>query len=93
MKHLRLMLLAFPLWAQATINTSGYYDAFIDNNVLNVTIRSENIHPIDDEDEYGLLLIRSDGGKLNLKIKWGGMYLGLGNREVTYLIREYPSVT
>jgi len=93
MKHLRLMLLAFPLWAQANINTSGYYDAFIDNNVLNVTIRSENIHPIDDEDEYGLLLIRSDGGKLSLKIKWGGMYLGLGNRDVTYLIGAYPAVT
>ena len=62
MQHLRLMLLAFPLWAQSNINTSGYYDAFIDNNVLNVTIRSENIHPIDDEDEYGTLIaISSDG--------------------------------
>ena len=50
-------------------------------------------HPIDNEDEYGLLLIRSDGGKLSLKIKWGGMYLGLGNRDVTYLIGEYPAVT
>lgn len=87
------MLLAFPLWAQTNINTSGYYDAFIDNNVLNVAIKSENIHPIDGEDEYGILLIRSDGGKLSPQIKWGGMYLGLGNRDVTYLIGENPAVT
>ncbi len=93
MKGSLLALLALPLWGQSNIHIDGHYDTVIDNNVLNLTIKSENIHPIDNEDEYGILLIRSDGGKLSLNIKWGGMYLGLGNRGVTYRVGQHPAVT
>lgn len=93
MKYLRLLLFVLPLWGQSNIRIDGHYDTVIDNNVLNVTIKSENIHPVDGEDEYGILLIRSDGGKLSLNIKWGGMYLGLGSRDVTYRIGAHPAVT
>ena len=87
------MLLMFPLWAQSNIKINGYYDKVIDNNILNLTIKSENIHPIDNEDKNGFLLIRSDGGELSLKINWGGIYLGFGNRDVTYRIGQDLTIT
>ena len=83
----------FPLWAQSNIKINGYYDKVIDNNILNLTIKSENIHPIDNEDKNGFLLIRSDGGELSLKINWGGIYLGFGNRDVTYRIGQDLTIT
>tara|TARA_B100001750_G_scaffold93192_1_gene73516 strand:- start:5847 stop:6425 length:579 start_codon:yes stop_codon:yes gene_type:complete len=92
-KCLQLMLLMFPLWAQSNIKINGYYDKVIDNNILNLTIKSENIHPIDNEDKNGFLLIRSDGGELSLKINWGGIYLGFGNRDVTYRIGQDLTIT
>jgi len=92
-KCLQLMLLMFPLWAQSNIKINGYYDKVIDNNILNLTIKSENIHPIDNEDKNGILLIRSDGGELSLKINWGGIYLGFGNRDVTYRIGQDLTIT
>ena len=92
----RLWLIFFLLGmvlGQDKIKTSGYFDEVIDNNVLTLTIKSENTQIIDNEDKYAILIINSDGGELTLKVFWGDVYLGHNPRSVTYRIGTNDSIT
>jgi len=81
-----ILIIISTVWAQEKINIYGYFDEIIDNNVLTLTIKSENTNYVYDDDKHGILIINSDGGELSLKVFWGDMYLGHGPRSVTYRI-------
>ena len=75
-----ILIIISTVWAQEKINIYGYFDEIIDNNVLTLTIKSENTNYVYDDDKHGILIINSDGGELSLKVFWGDMYLGHGSR-------------
>jgi hypothetical protein len=94
MKRLWIILFLFcTVWGQDKIKVSGYFDEVIDNNVLTLQIKSENTQIIGNEDKHAILIIKSDGGELSLKVFWGNIYLGLGARSVTYRIGTNDSIT
>ena len=88
-----ILIIISTVWAQEKINIYGYFDEIIDNNVLTLTIKSENTNYVYDDDKHGILIINSDGGELSLKVFWGDMYLGHGPRSVTYRIGTNNSIT
>jgi hypothetical protein len=87
MKRLCIILVIIStVWAQDKIKIHGYFDEVISNNVLTLTIKSENTQFVYNDDKHAILIINSDGGELSLKVFWGDMYLGHGPRSVTYRI-------
>ena len=98
MKRLWVILVIIStVWAQGyfddKIKIHGYFDEVINNNVLTLTIKSENTHFVYNDDKHAILIINSDGGELSLKVFWGDMYLGHGPRSVTYRIGTNNSIT